>query len=233
MTCLGKWLLASCALHLLAATGMALLVTTTQKPVAVIDLSQLGHSSWEPAAEQAGGNAQQEQVPRVPVQHPAADQPKPRKLKRVAQERPSTKCLKSAAQTAAAADASEDNAPATATGGQAASGQAGSGPGGPAGNGGGQGGAYRGVYFGYITKLVQKAEVYPLQARRMGWQGTVTVSFVIRTDGSIADADVLKSSGHAALDASALAAVKKLAPLPSPGQPVEINLPVFYRLTGP
>jgi protein TonB len=88
------------------------------------------------------------------------------------------------------------------------------------------------MYFGFIRDLVQKAAVYPLQARRMGWEGTVIVSFVIRKNGGVADAAVFKSSGHAVLDASALAAVKKLGPQPCPPETVEIRLPIVYKLTG-
>ena len=50
--------------------------------------------------------------------------------------------------------------------------------------------------------------VYPTEALRNGWEGTVLVE--VRTDamGAVASATLSRSSGHAALDASALAAVR-------------------------
>jgi TonB family protein len=241
VTCLGKWLLASCALHLLAAAGMAMLCAASQKPAMVIDLSQFGHSWREPSLKQAGiCKARPDPAPTALPRQPAAVTPRPVTQKRVVQERPPAKNLKPGAQPATAASASGDNATATAaaSGGLAASRRVGLGAGGTAGNGGEGGeetggqGAYRGMYFGFIKDLVQKAAVYPLQARRMGWQGTATISFAILKNGGITDVAVLKSSGHAVLDSSACAAVKKLGPQPCPPDRVEIRLPVVFRLTG-
>lgn len=135
-----------------------------------------------------------------------------------------------------AADAGGDNVTAAVTAagapkaGGSGTGSLGAGGAGGGSGTGGRGRGYGGRYFGFITALVQKAAVYPRQARRMGWQGTVTVSFFIRTDGSIHDAAVLSGSGHGVLDASALKAVRGLGRLPRPPEAVELRLPVAFRL---
>jgi len=92
------------------------------------------------------------------------------------------------------------------------------------------GGGYSGLYFGYINRLIQDRIIYPLQARRMGWQGRVDLSFVISENGSITGAAVCKSSGFPCLDKSALAAIKGLPSLPKPPLSVEIRMPVVFRL---
>ncbi|MBN2107173.1 MAG: energy transducer TonB [Deltaproteobacteria bacterium] len=237
MSRLGKWLLGSCCLHLLMIGGVAVLCAVSQKPAAVIDLSQLGHS-WQASAGSGVGGLQQEQAAAIPEPVRRHEKPrirKPQKPKPAARMRPSAKSVQPAPQQAIDAVAGEDNASiaADAAGGLTGARRGGSdesGSGGAGGGAGSQNGAYRGMYFGFITRLVQKAAVYPLQARRMGWQGTVTVSFVIQKNGSITDAAVIESSGKAVLDGSALTAVKKIGPLPGPLETVEIRLPVIYRL---
>lgn len=65
-----------------------------------------------------------------------------------------------------------------------------------------------------IASHLQKFKRYPQSAR--GAQGTVTVSFAIDHDGRVIESHILQSSGSAALDAEALANIKRSEPLPTP-----------------
>lgn len=85
-------------------------------------------------------------------------------------------------------------------------------------------------HFTYIRDLVLRRLVYPPQARRLGWQGRVTVSFVVNADGSASSLRVLESSGYPLLDRSALETVRSAAPFPRPPLPAEIVIPVGFRL---
>ena len=66
----------------------------------------------------------------------------------------------------------------------------------------------------HIASHLQKFKRYPQSAR--GAQGTVTVSFAIDHDGRVIESRILQSSGSAALDAEALANIKRSEPLPTP-----------------
>ena len=84
--------------------------------------------------------------------------------------------------------------------------------------------------FAYIRDLLARRLVYPLQARRMNWDGRVLLSFVVQTDGSVRDARVEESSGHGLLDRSALEKVAMAAPFPRPPVSARILVPVQFRL---
>ena len=71
---------------------------------------------------------------------------------------------------------------------------------------------------------------YSRRANLRGWQGSVTVSFLIKTEGEVADVRVTKSSGYDELDECAVAAVRKAAPYPPLGREVRLLLPVTYKL---
>lgn len=77
------------------------------------------------------------------------------------------------------------------------------------------------------AKILAKQK-YPGEARRNGEKGTVKVGFKISLEGAVQALRVLKSSGSAALDDAALAAVRAAAPLPY--FPQSIALPLEYRL---
>jgi protein TonB len=48
--------------------------------------------------------------------------------------------------------------------------------------------------FSYIRDMIQKKVVYPKIARQNGWQGKVTVSFIIFADGFAKDITIIKTS---------------------------------------
>ncbi|MFN3480799.1 MAG: energy transducer TonB, partial [Thermodesulfovibrionales bacterium] len=85
-------------------------------------------------------------------------------------------------------------------------------------------------HFSYIRDIITKNISYPFMARKMGWSGKVTVSFVINEDGSVRDIKIIESSGFDVLDRNAADTVKKVSPFPKPPVSAEIIVPVVYRL---
>jgi protein TonB len=85
-------------------------------------------------------------------------------------------------------------------------------------------------HFAYIRDLITKRLVYPYQARKMGWGGKVTVSFVVNEDGSVHEIKVVESSGVPLLDKSAMETVRIVAPFPKPPLRAEIVIPVMFKL---
>lgn len=70
--------------------------------------------------------------------------------------------------------------------------------------------------------------IYPEQARKLGIQGIVFVSYVVNTDGSIGDVEVVKGKGaHPLLDRAAVDCVKQM-PAMTPGYmdgtPVKVKM---------
>ena len=45
-----------------------------------------------------------------------------------------------------------------------------------------------------LTKYIEKTAVYPINALNTGWQGRVVVQFIVKKNGSIADAKIVKSA---------------------------------------
>ncbi|MDF2157139.1 energy transducer TonB [Algoriphagus sp. CAU 1675] len=83
----------------------------------------------------------------------------------------------------------------------------------------------------YLSKNLK----YPTQARRMGIEGTVIVVFVINTDGSIQDVEVLRGIGGGC-DEEAVEVVKnapKWEPGKQRGRPVRtrMRLPIRFKLS--
>jgi TonB family protein len=108
----------------------------------------------------------------------------------------------------------------------------GTGVGTDAGNGKGGGldtsGASDASILAKIRKKIFSAKTYPQTARDAGASGKVKVSFLINSDGSLAAAAVVSSSGFASLDAAALSTLHRAAPLPFYPQPIVLTLE--YRL---
>ena len=98
--------------------------------------------------------------------------------------------------------------------------------------GGGHGGKIRYLKenFSYIRDMIQKKVVYPKIAKQMGWQGKVTVSFIIFSDGFAKDITIIKTSGVEVLDSSAAVAVKDASPFPKPPCEAQIIIPLVYKL---
>jgi TonB family protein len=79
--------------------------------------------------------------------------------------------------------------------------------------------------------------LYPESAVERGWQGRVTVRLAIDADGSVAAAQVRRSSGHGALDRQAVEMLRKaaaLTPLPHAlrSREFSVDVPVLFELRG-
>lgn len=81
-----------------------------------------------------------------------------------------------------------------------------------------------------IREAIQRGVVYPRLGRRLGWQGKVVVGFDVAPHGEVRGARVVRSSGYAALDSSALAAVARAAPLPDVGTWLRLEIPIVFVL---
>lgn len=85
------------------------------------------------------------------------------------------------------------------------------------------------------NEYLRKNLKYPTQARRMGIEGTVIVVFVVNTDGSIQDVDVLRGIGGGC-DEEAIQVVEnapKWEPGKQRGKPVRtrMRLPIRFKLS--
>ena len=85
-------------------------------------------------------------------------------------------------------------------------------------------------HFADIRDLIQRNVTYPLSARKRGWEGKVSVSFVISPEGKASNVKITQSSGKAVLDKCALDAVWKASPFPPPPVHAMIRIPIIYRL---
>lgn len=85
-------------------------------------------------------------------------------------------------------------------------------------------------HFTYIRDIITRNISYPFMARKMGWSGKVTVSFVITEDGSVRDVKIIESSGFDVLDRNALDTIRKVSPFPRPPVEAEVIVPIVYRL---
>jgi len=92
---------------------------------------------------------------------------------------------------------------------------------------------YLNEHFAYIRDRILRNVNYPDTARRMGWQGRVTLSFIIAADGSVKALKVLQSSGFSLLDWDAMETVRDAAPFPRPPGEAQLVFPVIYRLNQP
>lgn len=84
--------------------------------------------------------------------------------------------------------------------------------------------------FVYIRDLIMKNIFYPYEARRMGWEGKVTVSFVVAKNGYVDSIKIIDSSGFEVLDKSAVETIRRVHPFPKPPVEALIVLPIVYRL---
>ena len=78
---------------------------------------------------------------------------------------------------------------------------------------------------------------YPYAARLRGWEGSVLLAFIVQASGNLNDIRIVRSSGFAVLDHSAVDSLKKVQHLPEAvawlqGRDIEMQLPVIYRLKG-
>jgi protein TonB len=84
--------------------------------------------------------------------------------------------------------------------------------------------------FSFIRDKIMQGIVYPDRARRMGWEGMVTVSFTVLENGSIDDVKVVNSSGFPILDENARNTIAKTNLKRKVPVRLYVLLPVEYRL---
>ncbi len=86
-----------------------------------------------------------------------------------------------------------------------------------------------------LWRRVAELKRYPSSARLNGLEGRVVLKAVIRADGQLAEVTVIKSSGHAILDAAAMETVRLATPLamtqPLKRPEIVVSLPIVYSLS--
>jgi protein TonB len=91
-------------------------------------------------------------------------------------------------------------------------------------------------YLEMVRLRIERYKKYPHAARIRQIEGSVTVRFIIRPEGDIRSAEVVKTSGNRALDGAALMAVKDAAPFPkAPAHlfkgEIPLQLNIVFELT--
>jgi periplasmic protein TonB len=69
-----------------------------------------------------------------------------------------------------------------------------------------------------VNTRLNQFKRYPSQARSRGQEGTVTVAFVLDTDGHVVSSKIVRSSGSAILDKETLDLIARAQPYPVPPQ---------------
>lgn len=109
---------------------------------------------------------------------------------------------------------------------------------GGSGRGGGEGGTGGGGFSGASPGYgVNPLPPYPIAARRLGLEGEVLLRVFVAADGRPTNVVVLKSSGHAMLDESAVETVRtrwRFVPATRGGVPVDdtVQVPIRFRQRG-
>ena len=85
--------------------------------------------------------------------------------------------------------------------------------------------------FSKVLAAVKKHKNYPSNARRMRHQGVVEVGFLLKTDGSIDELKVSKSSGFESLDKGAIENILKASSeFPKPKEARYLRFPIAFTL---
>ncbi len=178
-------------------------------PVALVGGVGGGGGAASPASEPAP----------APAPAPAAPQAKPRPRPPAVARRP-TRAPAAPPESAAPAGGAEGDGVAAAGGGSGGDGSGGDGSG--------------GARVAYGTNPLPP---YPLVARRLGKEGVVLLEVLVAPDGRAADVRMIRSSGFAPLDESAVTTVRerwRFVPARRDGVPVEsrVTVPIRFRLAG-
>ncbi|MBI4350025.1 MAG: energy transducer TonB [Elusimicrobia bacterium] len=97
---------------------------------------------------------------------------------------------------------------------------------------GGEGAGALAAYLALVRETVAQEKEYPSFAKQLKLEGTSVVRAVITPDGALKEVSLGSSSGHKALDRSALASVRRAAPFrPGPGAvPLTVEIPITFRI---
>jgi len=85
-------------------------------------------------------------------------------------------------------------------------------------------------HFSFIREIILQGILYPDRARRMGWEGKVILSFVVRESGLIDDVRVITSSGFPLLDENARGTIARTTLGKKVPVRLHVLLPVEYKL---
>ncbi|WP_345985595.1 energy transducer TonB [Sulfurimonas sp. HSL-1656] len=86
--------------------------------------------------------------------------------------------------------------------------------------------------LGRIRAMIESAITYPAAARRLRLEGVVTLSFKLASDGTVATAEVLRSSGSTVLDRKALQTLWDLSgDFPSLESLTHLTIPITFSLS--
>jgi protein TonB len=86
-----------------------------------------------------------------------------------------------------------------------------------------------------ILALLERHKRYPVAAQSRHQQGIAQVFFSLDREGRVVDSRIVRSAGVAALDAEALALLKRAQPFPRPppelaGERVTVTVPIAFHL---
>lgn len=89
-----------------------------------------------------------------------------------------------------------------------------------------------GAPLGRIRAMIEKSLIYPSIARKLRVEGTVVVSFILKSDGLVEKAEILTSSGSNVLDTKAIQTVMGLSGnYPSISKTAYLKIPIVFSLT--
>lgn len=86
------------------------------------------------------------------------------------------------------------------------------------------------IYVASLAKAIRERLVYPRELRAQGYIGTTSVGFTVTEAGGLLAGSlrVIRSSGYAELDASAIRSVQSSAPFPKPDRQRVVVVPVTF-----
>ena len=89
-------------------------------------------------------------------------------------------------------------------------------------------------YAGLISAWLNRNKRYPKRARRLGHQGSVTVRFTVDRNGNVLSSNIVRSSGHDALDDEVRALMRRgrMPRMPADMKQARITMtvPIQFRL---
>jgi len=89
-----------------------------------------------------------------------------------------------------------------------------------------------GATLGRIRAMIESSLTYPSIARKLRLEGTVTVSFVLKPNGFVENAEILSSSGSSLLDTKAIQTVMALSgDYPTLQKTAYLKIPIAFSLT--
>lgn len=85
-----------------------------------------------------------------------------------------------------------------------------------------------------LHRKIAESQHYPLNARKLGLEGTAMIAFNLMPDGNAHAMRIRQTSGHSLLDEAALDAVQRVLPFKPPlkagSPPLELTVPIGFTL---